>query len=258
VAQGSAGVSIGEALVAARRRAGLTVAQVSQRTRIHETLITAIEGDEYAACGGDFYARGHIRAIAKVVGADPGPLIQEYDVRHRAPGAVPAVSLEELLATSAPAARRAPGRRVRRAAALGLALVVVLLGAGGYRLLSGAPPAAVPPVAAQRPETYPHPGPAAASSTSRPAIRPLRAPAAPAHTYIHIHTAAPVPGSGNPRPASMVTGVQHAASSHTSTRLGSLGRSTGPVINTGPGAHNHRPPGHGHTRPDHSRGHLHR
>jgi len=65
-------VSIGADLADARRRAGLTVTQVSQRTCIRETLINGIERDDYAACGGDFYTRGHIRAIAKVVGAGCG------------------------------------------------------------------------------------------------------------------------------------------------------------------------------------------
>lgn len=77
-------MSIGEALAEARR-AGLTITQVSQRTRIRETIICGIERDDYSACGGDFYARGHIRAIAHVVGADPGPLISEYDATRRAP-----------------------------------------------------------------------------------------------------------------------------------------------------------------------------
>ena len=80
-------MSIGEALAEARREAGLTVAQVSQRTRIRQTIIRGIEGDDYSVCGGDFYARGHIRSIAKVVAADPGPLIKEFDTTHRAPGA---------------------------------------------------------------------------------------------------------------------------------------------------------------------------
>jgi cytoskeletal protein RodZ len=83
-------VSIGEALAEARREAGLTVAQVSQRTRIRQTIIRGIEGDDYSACGGDFYARGHIRSIAKVVAADPGPLIKEFDTTRRAPGAISA------------------------------------------------------------------------------------------------------------------------------------------------------------------------
>jgi cytoskeletal protein RodZ len=72
-------VSIGEGLAHARRQAGLSVTRVSERTCIRETIICGIERDDYSACGGDFYARGHIRAIAKAVGTDPVPLIGEYD-----------------------------------------------------------------------------------------------------------------------------------------------------------------------------------
>jgi cytoskeletal protein RodZ len=69
-------VSIGEVLAAARRQAGLTITQVSQRTRIRETIIRGIEEDDFAACGGDFYARGHIRAIARAVwGSRTRPLV---------------------------------------------------------------------------------------------------------------------------------------------------------------------------------------
>jgi cytoskeletal protein RodZ len=83
-------VSIGQDLAEARRRAGLTVTEVSQRTRIRETIIRGIERDSYAGCGGDFYARGFIRAIAREVGADPGPLIRDYEAAHGAPPAVAA------------------------------------------------------------------------------------------------------------------------------------------------------------------------
>jgi cytoskeletal protein RodZ len=72
-------MTIGAALAEARHEAGLTVADVSARTRIRQGLIEAIEQDEFASCGGDFYARGHIRAIAAAVGTDPRPLITEYD-----------------------------------------------------------------------------------------------------------------------------------------------------------------------------------
>jgi hypothetical protein len=73
---------IGGTLAGARDRAGMSVSQVSQRTRIRETIIREIERDDYSSCGGDFYARGHIRAIARVVGVDPGPLIADYDAAH--------------------------------------------------------------------------------------------------------------------------------------------------------------------------------
>jgi hypothetical protein len=72
-------VHIGPALAEARTEAGMTVEDVSDRTRIRRTIINDIERDDYSSCGGDFYARGHIRAIAKAVGADPVPLIEEYD-----------------------------------------------------------------------------------------------------------------------------------------------------------------------------------
>jgi cytoskeletal protein RodZ len=75
-------VSIGEGLAQARRRAGLTVTQVSEQTCIRETIISGIERDDYSGCGGDFYTRGHIRAIAKAVGTDPVPLIGVYDAAH--------------------------------------------------------------------------------------------------------------------------------------------------------------------------------
>ncbi len=78
-------VSIGEVLAAARRQAGLTITQVSQRTRIRETIIRGIEEDDFAACGGDFYARGHIRAIARAAGVDGEPLVRQYDSSHRTP-----------------------------------------------------------------------------------------------------------------------------------------------------------------------------
>ena len=78
-------MSIGDTLAEARRQAGLTVTQVSQRTCIRETIIRGIERGDYSACGGDFYARGHIRSIARAVGADPEPLIREYDQVQGAP-----------------------------------------------------------------------------------------------------------------------------------------------------------------------------
>lgn len=78
-------MGIGGALAEARTEAGLTITDVSERTRIREAIIRDIEHDDYSACGGDYYARGHIRAIARVVGTDPVPLIEEYDAIHNPP-----------------------------------------------------------------------------------------------------------------------------------------------------------------------------
>jgi transcriptional regulator with XRE-family HTH domain len=86
-------VSIGDELAAARRQAGLTVTQVSQRTCIRETIVRGIERGDYSACGGDFYARGHIRNIARAVGLDPEDLIREYDTTQAPPQAITAADV---------------------------------------------------------------------------------------------------------------------------------------------------------------------
>jgi cytoskeletal protein RodZ len=86
-------VSIGDALAAARREAGLTITQVSQRTCIRETIVRGIERGDYSACGGDFYARGHIRSIARAVGLDPQELVKEYDSTHAAPQQITAADV---------------------------------------------------------------------------------------------------------------------------------------------------------------------
>jgi cytoskeletal protein RodZ len=75
-------VSIGETLTSARENAGISVEQVAEATRLRQTLVRAIEHDDYALCGGDFYARGHIRNIARTVGVDPDPLVAEFDASH--------------------------------------------------------------------------------------------------------------------------------------------------------------------------------
>lgn len=88
-------MSIGDTLAQARRQADLTVTQVSQRTCIRETIIRGIERGDYSACGGDFYARGHIRSIARAVGLDPEPLVREYDSTQGAPQPITAADVFE-------------------------------------------------------------------------------------------------------------------------------------------------------------------
>ena len=73
-------MTVGETLTEARCQAGLSVDELSERTRIRGTVIRSIEQDDYAACGGDLYARGYVRALAGAVGIDAQPLIREFDL----------------------------------------------------------------------------------------------------------------------------------------------------------------------------------
>ena len=73
-------MTVGATLSEARYRAGLSVDELSERTRIRGTVIRSIEEDDFQACGGDLYVRGYVRAIAGAVGIDAQPLIREYDM----------------------------------------------------------------------------------------------------------------------------------------------------------------------------------
>jgi cytoskeletal protein RodZ len=74
--------SAGALLAAARRERGLTVDEVSARTRVRASLIEQIERDDYSHCGGTVYARGHLRSIATTLGLDPGGVLAAYDASH--------------------------------------------------------------------------------------------------------------------------------------------------------------------------------
>jgi cytoskeletal protein RodZ len=115
-------VTIGDALAAGRRQAGMTVTQVSQRTCIRETIIRGIERDDFSSCGGDFYARGHIRSIAHTVGVDPAPLIEEYDADN---GALRAISAADVFQPVTPV-RLKERRKPNWTAALAIALVAAI------------------------------------------------------------------------------------------------------------------------------------
>src|ERR1700729_1977505 len=72
-------VTVGESLTQARKNAGLTIDELSERTKIRASVIRSIEADDYEACGGDLYVRGYVRAMAGAIGVDAQGLIRDYD-----------------------------------------------------------------------------------------------------------------------------------------------------------------------------------
>ena len=106
------------------------MSRLSDRARVRETIITDIEGDDYSACGGDSPARGYIRIIARAVGADPEPLIREYNAARPVPHPITDDMIEPITRV-----------RVRKRLRLNWVAVPVLvwLGLAAYDLHGGLP-----------------------------------------------------------------------------------------------------------------------
>ena len=71
-------LTLGTEIRDARERAGYSIKKVAEITRIREAVIADIESDDFSSCGGNAYARGHIRTIAKVVKLNADVLIAKF------------------------------------------------------------------------------------------------------------------------------------------------------------------------------------
>ena len=75
-------MSLGEFLQGARESAGLSIDELSDRTSIRAGLLREIENNTFIHCGGDTYARGHLRNIAAVISVDAQTLLDLYNNEH--------------------------------------------------------------------------------------------------------------------------------------------------------------------------------
>jgi cytoskeletal protein RodZ len=75
-------MTLGQVLRDARIAARLSIEELSDSTSIRIGLLTQMEEDNFKHCGGDTYARGHLRNIANKIGIDPLVLINLYNEEH--------------------------------------------------------------------------------------------------------------------------------------------------------------------------------
>ncbi|MFJ5614288.1 helix-turn-helix domain-containing protein [Streptomyces sp. NPDC093221] len=123
--------SVGHALAQARIAAGLSIDEVSTSTRVRVPIVQSIEQDDFSRCGGDVYARGHIRTLARAVGVDPEPLVDQYVAEHigeEAPAPVaPLYEAQKI---------RSEPRRANWTAAM-VAAIVAVVGFVGFTVFTG-------------------------------------------------------------------------------------------------------------------------
>jgi len=138
----------GGLLAAARLRRGLSLEDVSQRSKVAVECLAALDADDWAALPAMVYVRGFMRLYAQEVGLDPEAPIQLLDARLAARD----VAEEQAFGSGEAVLRSRAVARVRTGAAYSLALgalvalLLVTLFSMAPRSLEARVPDAAPPV----------------------------------------------------------------------------------------------------------------
>jgi cytoskeletal protein RodZ len=77
-------MNLGEVLASARASSGLSLEDLASITSIRPGLLSELEKNNFSQCGGDIYARGHLRNIAPKIGLDANQLVELYNQEHSA------------------------------------------------------------------------------------------------------------------------------------------------------------------------------
>jgi cytoskeletal protein RodZ len=124
-------MTLGELLQQARENAGLSVDELAHMVNLRPGLIKAMESNDFLPCGGDTYARGHIRNIAQITGNNPQELLAIYDADH----SVDSRSIHSQLVDNNAAAIRKENRKLSWKVLVGASLsIVVLIGVAQFAI----------------------------------------------------------------------------------------------------------------------------
>ena len=72
-------MSLGSMITKARKDAGLSIDDLSAATNIRGPLLRQMESDNFSQCGGETYARGHIRNIATKLNIEPQIFLTAFE-----------------------------------------------------------------------------------------------------------------------------------------------------------------------------------
>jgi cytoskeletal protein RodZ len=124
-------MTLGEFLQQARENAGLSVDELAHNVNLRPGLIRAMESNDFLPCGGDTYARGHIRNISQITGINAQELLAIYDAEH----SVDSRSIHAQLVDNNAAAIRSENRKLSWKVLVGASLsIVVLIGVAQFAI----------------------------------------------------------------------------------------------------------------------------
>ena len=72
-------MSLGSMITKARKDAGLSIDDLSAATNIRGTLLREMESNNFSQCGGETYARGHLRNIAIKLNVEPQIFLTAFE-----------------------------------------------------------------------------------------------------------------------------------------------------------------------------------
>ncbi len=72
-------MSLGSMITKARKDAGLSIDDLSAATNIRVPLLRQMESDNFTQCGGETYARGHLRNLAVKLNVDPQLFLTAFE-----------------------------------------------------------------------------------------------------------------------------------------------------------------------------------
>jgi cytoskeletal protein RodZ len=147
-------MSLGEFLRGARESAGLSIDELADSTSIRPGLLRELEKNNFVHCGGDTYARGHLRNIAPKISVDAQTLVDLYNEEHSSESRTIHDMLVENNVTKLPTERKTLSWKP-----LAIASVVILAAiAGGQIIISNSKTTDIPTVSeSQTPSAEPTP-----------------------------------------------------------------------------------------------------
>lgn len=116
-------MTLGELIRQAREDAGLSIDELAQIVNLRSRLLVAMENDDFIQCGGDAYARGHLRNIARVTNSSASEFIALFDANH----STDSRSIHSQLVDNNAAAIKSENKRLSWKVLLSASLSIILI-----------------------------------------------------------------------------------------------------------------------------------
>ena len=120
-------MALGRTIRDAREAARVSIESLSESTSIRIGLLTEMESDNFKHCGGDTYARGHLRNIAQRIGIEPQILVDLYNQEHAAESQRIQDSLADNNVLQVPREKKSLSWKVPAVASIAILLVIAVV-----------------------------------------------------------------------------------------------------------------------------------